>query len=315
MRVDDLTDTATAAATAATAAGGSDDRPDLDQPEKTVDETHAESGEPTHAEPPSPPRSIDDTGEFSFDDWTMPPERPRSAARWIIPLVLLVAVIVVWTLVFLDRGSTTTTVALATTTSSTTTTTQAPTTTQASTTTSSTTTTTTVAFPAPDVWPPIGDPIPTEDLTLKAAGVGPLDIGSGIGEVAGRLTASLGTAEASGVDEFCSLEAGYWLQWGELRAIFDGSGAGSAFVAYRYEDLGSENSLGLTTLSGLALGDTVEDLERIYASFTITFEEMDGRDVFRLMDGAEVLLWGPVTSTDPDGIVTGIYSPGPCVDA
>ena len=67
-------------------------------------------------------------------------------------------------------------------------------------------------------------------------------------------------------------------------------------------------------LSGLALGDTVADLQRIYSSFTITFEIIDGQDVFRLVDGSELLLWGPVTSTAPDGIVTGIYSPGPCVE-
>ena len=38
---------------------------------------------------------MDDTGEFDFDDWTLPPEQPRSKAMWIIPILLLIAVIVV----------------------------------------------------------------------------------------------------------------------------------------------------------------------------------------------------------------------------
>ena len=122
----------------------------------------------------------------------------------------------------------------------------------------------------------------------------------------------MGEAELSGVDGVCGPEEGYWLQWGELQATFDGYEDGSLFVSYRYEDVGLETSLGLATLSGLELGDTVATLKQIYSSFTIAFEVIDGRDHFRLLDGAELLLWGPVTSTDDDGLVEGIYSPSPC---
>ena len=110
----------------------------------------------------------------------------------------------------------------------------------------------------------------------------------------------------------CGPEEGYWLQWGELQATFDGFEAGSVFVSYRYEDVGLETSLGLATLSGLSLGDTVATLKQIYSGFTIAFEVIDGRDHFRLLDGAELLLWGPVSSTNDDGLVEGIYSPSPC---
>lgn len=320
VRVDDG-DEAGAAGVAAAGAAASEAVPERAEPA-----TEAESADPAPPTedttptvpivPPPMPGALDDTGEFSFDDWTLPPEKPRSRARWIIPILLLIAVVVVWVFVFVDRGTTpTTTVAAApTTTEATTTTVATTTTTVPETTTTTAVTTTTTAVPPPSVWPPVGDPIPADELDLKAAGIGPIEIGTGIEEVAGRLTASLGEAEASGDDNLCPVGEAYWLQWGELRAVFDGFESGATFVSYYYEDVGSETSLGLTTLSGLALGDTVEDLLRIYASFTVAFEVIDGVEVFRLIDGAELLLWGPVTSSDPDGIVEGIYSPGPCSD-
>jgi hypothetical protein len=260
---------------------------------------------------------MDDTGEFGFDDWTMPPERPKSKARWLIPIILLVAVIVVWILVFLDGGSateTTTTVAETTTTVAETTTTVAETTTTVAetTTTVAETTTTVAAFPPTSAWPPLGDPIDTAELTLKADGIGPLEVGAPLAEVAGRLTASLGEAERAGVDGLCPTGEGYWLLWGDLKVIASGFGEGATFVSYRYEDAGSDTDLGLTTLSGLALGDTVADLQRIYSQFTIAFEVIEGKDHFRLVDGGDLLLWGPVSSTEADGIIEGIYSPGPC---
>ncbi len=273
----------------------------------------AGAGEPA----PPPPVTIDDTGEFGFDDWTMPPDRPKSRARWLIPIILLVAVIVVWVLVFLDGGSTpdtTTTVAETTTTIAETTTTVAETTTTVAetTTTVAETTTTVAAFPPPSAWPPVGDPIDAAELTLKADGIGPLVFEAPLSEAAGRLTATLGEAEGAGTDGLCPTGEGYWLQWGELKVIASGFDDDATFVSYRYEDVGSDTELGLTTLSGLALGDTVADLQRIYGQFTIAFEVIEGKDHFRLVDGADLLLWGPVSATDADGIIEGIYSPSPC---
>lgn len=259
--------------------------------------------------------SLDDTGEFDFEDWTLPPQQPRSKAVWLIPAILLVAAAAVWALVFLDNnGTSTTTVAAPTTTAAVTTTTAAVTTTTAAvtTTTGEATTTTTIAYPPPSAWPPVGDPIDTSDLTLKAAAIGPLDFGISAEEAAGALVASLGEAEDSGVDGLCPPQESYFLQWGELKAIFDGSEPESSFVSYRYGDVGSNTELGLATLSGLELGDTVADLKAIYSAFTITFEVIEGQDNFRLLDGGELLLWGPVTSSDDAGIVVGINSPSPC---
>jgi hypothetical protein len=47
-------------------------------------------------------------------------------------------------------------------------------------------------------------------------------------------------------------------------------------------------------------------------SYTVSFEVIEGKDFFRLSDGGDLLLWGPVTSTDPQGTIEGIYSPDPC---
>jgi hypothetical protein len=69
------------------------------------------------------------------------------------------------------------------------------------------------------------------------------------------------------------------------------------------------------TLSGLRVGDTVGDLERIYAGLVIEYVvDSDVGLVFELRGerGGELLLWGPVESQNADALVTGIYSPDSC---
>ena len=51
----------------------------------------------------------------------------------------------------------------------------------------------------------------------------------------------------------------------------------------------SEADLELTTLSGIALGDTVDDLISTYTQYTISFEVINSKDHFRLSDGGELL--------------------------
>jgi len=277
----------------------------------------------TNGPPPPPPNSQlpDDTGEFGFDDWTLPPEPSPSRARWLIPLILLIAVIALWVLVFVNRDGGTTTssvVAADTTTTLVTTTTLAETTTITEvTTTSSSTTTTTVAYPAADSWEPVGDPIPTPELGLKASGIGPISIGTSITDSAGALVASLGTAEMAGFDsELCRDAEWYWLDWGDLRGIFDGYSQDATFIAYRYG--GNRDGVPdpiLETLSGIRLGDTVEALQATYTTYTVSFEVIEEKDYFRLSESGDLLLWGPVSSTEPQGIVEGIFSPDPCQNA
>lgn len=277
--------------------------------------------------PPDPPRpdaqpptvEIHDTGEFGMDDWSLPPDPPKNRTVWLLPLALLAAVGAFWAFVYFGGDSTTTSTLVAETPTSTTTST---TTTipvvvaDPSTTTSSTTTTTTVPYPAATDWVAFGDDLPTTELGLKAAGIGPLLFGASIEDVAGQLVASIGQAESAGDSAVCHPAEAYWLQWGPLKAIFDGYEPGSSFVSFRYEetDDGSANVI-LRTLSGLELGQTVSQLQATYPQFTITFELIDGRDHFRLASGGDLLLWGPVSSTDSDGTVLGIYSPTPCPPA
>jgi hypothetical protein len=182
-----------------------------------------------------------------------------------------------------------------------------------STTTAPPTTTTTVAYPLASAWEESGQGLSTAQLAMKASGLGPIEIGSSLSDVAGQLVASLGQAESAGDSDLCQPDASYWLQWGPLRAIFDGYEPTSTFVGYQYieTDAGAAN-VPLVTLSGVGLSDTVADLQSTYTFYTVTFEVIDGQDHFRLLDGGELLLWGPVSSTDSTGTVLGIYSPSPC---
>jgi hypothetical protein len=265
---------------------------------------------------PPPPPSLDDTGDFDFDDWTLPPEPKRSKALWLLPLVILLGVLALWFVVFVDGdGDDAAAIGIAAISSSTlaTTTTMSVTTTEATTSTSSTTTTA-VPYPPSDSWKAVGDAIPASELALKAAGIGPIDFGIPITDSAGALVAALGTADDAGVDsDSCQDTEWYWIDWGDLRGIFDGYEADAQFVAYMYESDGNnEADPMLETLSGIQLGDTVEKLQKTYVSYTVLFEVIDGKDHFRLSDGGDLLLWGPVTGTDPHETIEGIYSPDPC---
>ena len=288
------------------------DGDEADQADKASDEP---DGIPVVVPPPPTPTGLEDTGEFSFDAWTQPTEAESESDRrgraWLVPAGIGVAILAALAFLVFGGGNTsTTTVAADTTTtaSTSTTTTQATTTT-----TTQATTTTVIAFPPPSDWPPKGDPIDTADLTLKQSAIGPIDIGMPIADVAGALTASLGEATASGIDGLCPPDESYWLRFGQLTAIFDGFESSSVFVSYRYDEPeGTDSELGLRTPSGIGIGDTVEDLINTYTQFTISFEIIDSKDYFRLSDGGELLLWGPVSSVDPAGLIEGIYSPTQC---
>lgn len=260
---------------------------------------------------PPPPHGLDDTGEFDFDAWTLPPEPKSGRAKWLIPLILLIAVGAVWSLVFIERADTDSEPIAA---APETTTTLATTTTAQPTTSTPSSTTTTVPYPSGESWAAAGDPIPTPNLGLRASGIGPITFGTSLGEVAGVLVASLGPADTAGSDtDLCPSPEWYWLEWGALRVFFDGYTNDADFIAYRYEETNPGSSVvSFETLSGIRLGDTVEALQSTYGSYTVSFEVIEGRDFFRLLDGGELLLWGPVTSTEPEGAVEGIYSPDPC---
>jgi hypothetical protein len=285
-----------------------------DSSDSGADETDdvARSVTPVVVPPPPVSPGPSDTGEFAFDGWTQPIEDEHGPRRtaWLVPAGIAVAILAAVAFLVFGGGTapSTTTVAELTTTVA-----PASTTSTSVTTTTRATTTTAIAFPLPGDWPPTGEPIDIADLTLKQSAIGPIDIGTPIDDVAGVLTASLGEATASGIDGLCPPDESYWLQFGQFTAIFDGYESSSVFVSYRYDEpQGTDPELGLKTLSGIAIGDTVEDLINTYTQFTISFEIIDSKDHFRLSDGGDLLLWGPVSSVDPTGLIEGIYSPTPC---
>jgi hypothetical protein len=71
----------------------------------------------------------------------------------------------------------------------------------------------------------------------------------------------------------------------------------------------------MSTLSGLRVGDTVDQLETIYSGFVIEYVIDPSAGLtfeLRSQRGGELLLWGPVESQDAEALVTGIYSPDSC---
>lgn len=254
-----------------------------------------------------------------------PPARRRPWGLLIGAAVALVAIAMVFFGVFDSEEDseealaigTSTTVAVDTTvvpTSTTAGSTTAPATTATTSTTSTTTTTTTTLPPIE----PEGDPIALENLTLGAFALGPLTFNADA-EYLGRLVASLGQPDArvdTGIESgLCPDDTGSAYTWGALTAIFRIEGEREILVGYRHDETGTDHpTQAITTRSGLTLGDTIARLDAIYLQSGLAFETIDGAPVFILLrstDGA-TLLWGPVSSTEQDGLVEGIYSPHAC---
>jgi len=192
----------------------------------------------------------------------------------------------------------------------------APSTTTTTAPTTTTTTTTTTLPPIPEVAPAID----TADLTLGAFALGPLRFRAVDNDAAGRLVATFGQPdERFSVGEnwgLCPTDTGRALRWGHLSAIFRTEADGEALVGYRQTDIpaaaDSAATADLTSISGLALGDTKDRLELLYANVANDTLD-DGTPVFLVLRSSDqrTLLWGTLTS-DPNPVVTSINSPRPC---
>lgn len=171
----------------------------------------------------------------------------------------------------------------------------------------------------------VGDPIPITELTLTKDDIGPLDFGDNGDQVLGRLVATFGDPTqdtgfivGSGSWGECAGDAIRVVQWGPLNIVVKGEVGDSVFVSYRLDvKYGGLTSppIDMETKSGLRVEDTVAQLKDIYTGFNIQFVvDPDAGLVFMLRSqlGGEVLLWGPVESTNDDAKVTGIYSPNSC---
>lgn len=213
-------------------------------------------------------------------------------------------------------ASTTTTTTVASTTvpptTSTTTTTAAPTTTTTSTTTTTTTTTTLAPIE------PEGSPVAVADLTLGAFSLGPFSLDADAAYL-GRLVASLGqpdSGDEAGIElGICEGDNGFAYTWDGFTAIFRVDEDRQVLVGYQLNATGSDHpTQSMTSRSGLELGHTIETLNAIYLQSGVAFENIDGTSHFILLRSgdATTLLWGPVTSTEPSGVIEGIYSPLAC---
>jgi hypothetical protein len=179
------------------------------------------------------------------------------------------------------------------------------------------TTVPTTTIPASSQIGVFGDPVPISRLTLKADGIGPIEVGTPASEAIGRLVASLGTPEAIGIagQEYglCADEDGRVIRWAELNVIVSGTLVEGLFVGYRYEEQSvPTGTIDLATPSGIHLGDDIATLNEVYARYSISYETVGGESTFRLSQNEELLLWGLVSSTEENGRIEGIYSPPAC---
>lgn len=196
----------------------------------------------------------------------------------------------------------------------------ATTTTQPPPTTTSTSTTTTTTTTIPPIEE--GTPIPIGDVTLGAFALGPLQVGSNGATALGRLAATFGQPtelmNLTGGDlGICGDDVGQAVRFGWVTAIVVGETGSETFVGYRYDEgpLGHPTA-GLQTLSGAGVGDTVAEVDAIYAGPLVRVGDVDGSPHLFVLRSSDrrTLLWGPVTGTGDEAVVEGLYAPYWCDD-
>ncbi len=168
---------------------------------------------------------------------------------------------------------------------------------------------------------PVGRPIPLSELRLGAFGIEPFTFGDDFNTVLGRLGASLDEASEVGrpgisAGQFgtCEGDVIQTARWGRLLVIGVENDAGvMSFAGYRVDS--TYDSLRyptVRTISRVGVGDSIRDLESAYSRVSYLNDESVGL-VFQVRSGdGSLLIWGPVTSSDPTGEIIGIYSPDSC---
>jgi hypothetical protein len=195
------------------------------------------------------------------------------------------------------------------------------------------TTTTTVALPPSEPYPPVGPQIAvgrmklmTDRIRVQDDNIADLVFGDPAADAVGALTASFGDPDE---DTGWQVSTGEWgvcvgdleriVRFGPFAAIVTLQDDDSdIFNGYRQDvqfgDLGSPASQ-LETLSGLRAGDTVGDLQSIYADQTVEFAtDPNAGEIFELR-GAEsndLILWGSIAGQAETDPVLGIYAPDIC---
>ncbi len=290
---------------------------------------------PSPRDPYQPLRDIDDDSPmWPMDDpGGAPPRPPAGGFRpFVIGLLVGAALAVVSVIGFQllrpdDAATPETVPAAGATVAPTVAATSTPTTEPPAESTTSLAETTTSTTPPPEI-AAVGTPLAIEQLRLAANAIGPIQFGTSEAEALGRLVASLGPPDADSGEFTSTGELGTCagdtirvVQWGPLAVATVPRDAARVLGGFRVDlALGGLDSRAATisTLSGLRAGDSVGDLLSIYSDFTVDFlEEPDLGLIFELRQAgqASLLLWGPVTSAEEDGRVTGIFAPDSCGSA
>jgi hypothetical protein len=195
------------------------------------------------------------------------------------------------------------------------------------------TTTTTVALPPSEPYPPVGPQIAvgrmklmTDRIRIQDDNIADLVFGDPAADAVGALTASFSDPDE---DTGWQVSTGEWgvcvgdleriVRFGPFAAIVTLQDDDSdIFNGYRQDvqfgDLGSPASQ-LETLSGLRAGDTVGDLQSIYADQTVEFvADPNAGEIFELRgaDSNDLILWGPIAGQAEIDPVLGIYAPDVC---
>lgn len=266
--------------------------------------------------------------EGESDDPLAMPLAARERKREVWPTALaagVIAVIAIFGLTRLFGSSNDSPVEVlgiaADTTAATTTTLPATSTTEAPTTTTVPASTTTTSTLQPLTVIPTGQPIPQSRMRLGAFALEPFAFGENFNSVLGRLGASLDDASditrpgiSNGEFGTCAGDLIQTVRWGRLLVIGVEDEAGvMSFAGYRidasYDDFRYPV---LRTISGVGVGDRITDLQSAYPRVSYLNDESVGL-VFQVTNSAgSVLIWGPVTSNEASGEITGIYSPNSC---
>jgi hypothetical protein len=190
----------------------------------------------------------------------------------------------------------------------------------------------TTTSPGTDPYPPVGDPIPVEDLKMRAdgfkveaEGVSDILFGTDAETAIGQLVASFGASTQDtgwqvSTEQFgvCNGDFERIVYFGPLAAIVTKPDGQEVFNGYRsdlqFGDL-TNPAASLETLSGLKIGDTVAQLKDAYSGETVEFST-DSKlgEIYQVIGGSSgnLLLWGPVDGTADDDRVIGIYAPDVC---
>ena len=171
-----------------------------------------------------------------------------------------------------------------------------------------------------------GSPVAIADLTMAVDALGPIDLGTSAPRSVGRLIASLGPPDedtgaviSTGAFGSCEGDTERIVRWGPLAVVvIVDDDRTQTLGGYRLDlSYGGFDSptADMQTLSGLQLGNSVAQLERIYDGFDIQYlahPDLDNIFELRSANTGNLLLWGPISSADESGFIRGIYSPDAC---